>query len=150
MNLKKRLMGIFTRSLNVRYRVDEIFNILGETCQTIHMYEVVDPNRKDKTMLLTFFCDNYDLLKDHKEYKLKPVTLHRKENNVLMTLNGMNLFMGSKNPEDNKDKKIDVSEIGENKLVTKGEGDIFKISDLILVKKFYNRKKGEDNATYIK
>lgn len=149
MEKKRRLMGIFTKSANVRYRVNELFNALGDSCQSIFHYDIIDPNNKETTCLLTFFCDDYDKLKNNQEYRFKPITLHRKQNNILMTLNAMNLLMGSENPEENKDKKLDVSEFGENKLFTRDINDksTYKVNDIILVKKFFNRNLGVQDGT---
>ena len=92
---KTQLMGVFTKYSNVIHKVNELFELLGEDCRTVFCYEVIDNNARQKTMLLTFFTDGYDKLK---EFRLRPITLHRKENNVMLTMNGMNRYLGSDNP----------------------------------------------------
>jgi hypothetical protein len=134
---KTQLMGVFTKYSNIAHQVNNLFELLGDDCKTIFCYEVIDNNSKQNSKLLTFFASDYDKLKD---FELKPITLHRKENNVIFTVNGMNRFIGSENVEENKKVKLNLEGL-ENVLITKAtDHDGYNMSKLILHQKYDNKK----------
>ena len=133
----RRLIGLFVQDNYIQRKVNNIFSYFKN--KTIFSFEIIDPNSKEKWYLLTFFSNNNDQIK---KFRGKAIILNKKPNNVFFTINGLNSYFGG-TPEENKNKKLNLDELGSNVLLTHSPDGVCKIVNLKMYKTYVNNYKRE-------
>jgi len=109
--MKKNIIGVFANNKNLRHKLKNIKEYFNNV-KSVYIIQLMEEETTD--YILTFLIEDYV---DLNEFSEKTVILHKKEGNILFTINGLNAYLGG-DKEDNKNISITKEQLGENVLLT--------------------------------